>query len=105
MQTIIATETGPKTVTARPCVVPGLYITGARGAWTITHAASGCVVCRPSLANANITLDGIRNAVMLAEAARVALGERIDWTLSSDKLPRKACIAWVRSVFRSIRMA
>tara|TARA_R110002124_G_scaffold233154_1_gene398164 strand:+ start:389 stop:742 length:354 start_codon:yes stop_codon:yes gene_type:complete len=104
--TTIQTTNGPKTVNARPTPAKGLVITGSRGCYTLTHGASGRALCRPSLANTNITLDGIRNAVFTAESVDLVTGATVDWTVSADKLAESESRIrdWLRTFFRTASM-
>ena len=105
MDTItIQTHDGPQEVKARRTGTPGLVITGTRGAWTITHVASGWAVCRASMANTNATLESIRSAMFLADSVDFVLGTSIDWTVDKDRLlqRREDCVDWVRSFLNAI---
>ncbi len=106
MKTVeIATEDGTRRVKARPCVVAGLCITGKRGDWRITHVASGKTVCHPSVANTNVTLEQIRNAVFLAESAGFVLKDMVDWTASEAGLLAQSnrVLPWLQQFYRAIR--
>jgi hypothetical protein len=100
----IATETGPRETIGRATPVPGLAITGARGSYAITHAPSGLLVCRASLANTQVTLEHIRNAMMLATMVDMTLDSVIDWTVQGDELDRPACVDWLRAFFSHLRL-
>jgi hypothetical protein len=105
MDTItIQTHDGPKEAKARRTGTPGLVITGTRGAWTITHVASGWAVCRVSIANKSATLASIRDAMFLADSVDFVLGTSIDWTVDKDRLlqRREDCVDWVRSFLNAI---
>lgn len=107
MRTVtIQTTNGPKTVNARPTPAQGLVITGSRGSYTLTHAASGRVLSFASMNNTNATLAGIRNAVFAAESVDLVTGSTIDWTLSDDKLAGSASQIrdWLRTFRRTVSM-
>jgi len=96
----IATTSGPVDAIGRATPCPGLAITGERGSYAITHVRSGYAVCHPSLADTQATVDGIRNAMMLADMADHVLGTAVDWTVGRADLDHGACVDWLR-VFRA----
>lgn len=90
-------QTGTEPRRARATPVPGLVITGSRGAYVITHIQSGRRVCYASQYNWSASLAKIRNAMMLASMIDVKCRTVIDWTLPGTELPKRQCEDWIRA--------
>ena len=90
-------QTGTEPRRARATPVPGLVITGSRGAYVITHIQSGRRECYASQYNWRASLAKIRNAMMIASGIDVVCSTVVDWAVDGDHLPKRQCEDWIRA--------